>query len=522
MIISGQYNLQTKIYKNTQEDAFSYEDEDVIVVSDTSYDPSLPTSIAQSYKEEGLEAITRLNQMYLLTIFDKNKKELFILSDLSTSKFEVYYTMQDHILYYSTSLKRLLVDSKIERVFHYESAREFLENHFLIGENTLIKNVYKLKPLHVLKVKEEVIQEKIDYPLDIPSTSEAKHKYVPLLREMVKKHIVGNKVAMPLSSGYDTSFILDTILREGHKEIDAFCVGSLHGNNEIPDVEETCKAIKEINLHIGYVKEEDLNDLADIVWRLDGIVYETGIFLQYALAKLVSKHNISYLLCGECNDEIQNPYYLENMKDLKNGKLNDTQLLSAISNPYLYSSRVIQKKSAIMLNSFKIHTTYPFVDKRLMEVAYPLKGLNGKRKWYFKRMCKKNMLKVLSDRMRLFRVGGTTGIDSLMDETQMKQLETFVNASPVIQQIDQVSIDFKDTELSLKLMKEQEKMDRMKQFLFRRKPIKEMEETPLIKLYLLLFYELFITNKYDEYLTEEGLPLKTRDIIDFSFANVHN
>ena len=103
---------------------------------------------------------------------------------------------------------------------------------------------------------------------------------------------------MPLSNGYDSNLILHTIRSFINRRIHAFTIGGKKGRNEIPFVSNNLRSYNNIVHHTGIVDECIFEYFPDIVWRLDGTLYEGGVFLQYALSKLAREKGAYCMICG--------------------------------------------------------------------------------------------------------------------------------------------------------------------------------------------------------------------------------
>ena len=159
-------------------------------------------------------------------------------------------------------------------------------------------------------------------------------------------------------------------------------------NNEIPLVEKNVRSYNNISLFTAYTDSKTLSNLPDIVWRLEGVTYECGIFLQYELFRLLHDCNQSFMICGEGADQVMNVWCLDEHRIFPNSKNN---LYKVSDFPYLFISNLVLKKSGILANSFGIETRYPYLDNEFIFIAKALAPLNGIDKSFHISRCKSTL-----------------------------------------------------------------------------------------------------------------------------------
>ena len=63
--------------------------------------------------------------------------------------------------------------------------------------------------------------------------------------------------------------------------------------------------------HTALTDKDTLSTLPDLVWRLEGAVYEVGNFLQYELNRTLAENGVKRIFCGECADQVLHEDYLQ-------------------------------------------------------------------------------------------------------------------------------------------------------------------------------------------------------------------
>ncbi len=417
----GYYDTQTGLLYDKSDDSFEYENEQYIlrifghVYTDCNIDNS-GEDICNALLRYGNSVTEHIGGVYVLLSYEKESKVLSVFHDRTTSPVALYYTVFEDKCYYGTSLKSLLMESKVERTLNEDVLEDFLLNGYLYGCETLIKQVNKIESHKFLRVSVGEKAEQIDtkYSLEIMSAGEALDSWQTVLDEAISKCYAGKPVInAPLSSGYDSSYIVDTASKESDLPINAFSVGGKFGKNELPRVEENAKEYDRVKLYSALTDDSTLENLADIVWRLEGAVYENGLFLQYELARLVQKSGKDYLICGECADQVMNDVYLDDDRIHPNKPDGKPFYYEFDQYPYIFGSYLILKKNGIMANSFGIETRYPYLDDKFVSVSHALRDINGKDKRCHVACCRRQLpQKVIAN---ISKIGGATECHSLFN-----------------------------------------------------------------------------------------------------------
>lgn len=524
MHISGIYSLQNKTNTFLPCAAQHYADEEMELYVVNGVNDCFAAPFAMLYKEWGIACVNEVDEMFLAVVSDFRDSSIHIFADITTSALNVYYTVKDDKFYYSTSLKTLLKESGTPRNMNLRAAKAFLANGYVFGRETLVENVFKMQfGCEITAENGAVVQKHCPYKFHKVPCSEGKKALLPTIQKSVANCLDPHAgIFMPLSGGFDSNMILNAVRQITDQTVHAFTVGGKEeGKNEISAVKQNISHVQNVQLHESFVDTSFYSSLADIVWRLDGFVFESGVFLQYALARSAKENGAAYLICGEGSDETQSIYYWESLHRATNGEIQPNEKLYIYSDPFVGTNMLILKKSSLMLNSFGIVGKYPFKHKRVSEVAVSVAKLNGTGKKYYKKQCKKAFLPEITENLKT--TGGTTGNASAVNASQMQNIERFLSGNALIAQIEGYEHLIRTTQRT--------QMLRRKQYLERgwqeikdsglvagmkkaRSIGRKQEGAKLLKqAYLAIFYELFITGKYDEYFSCEAAPVKTEQII---------
>lgn len=420
--IFGRFDLKTGEYFDFSSDIFESDNGAlrlwIMGRAETDGKVNCPDAILSAFSADPAAFTQKVTGVYIALIYDTAAKKLYGYHDRSTSPYILYYTENNGSVYIGTSLKSLLTASEIKRKLNEFAVEDFIVNGYNYGAETLICDVLKLKAFHRIEVGTDgCVQAKTAYPLTEMTKGEAIDAFRPVVDRAVRKCFDGEpEINLPLSSGFDSNYIAYISEKDSDVPINAFSVGGKFGKNELPVVEKNAKIYKRMDLRSALTDDDTLQNLPDIVWRLEGSVYEVGLFLQYELAKLVSENGKKYLICGECADQVMNKYYLQKDR-IEPEKADGKPMYYEFSEyPFIFGNYLILKKSGIMANSFGIETRYPYLDNEVVSVSHALRSINGKDKRVHTANCSECLPEEILQNMS--KIGGATECHSLFNTPQ--------------------------------------------------------------------------------------------------------
>lgn len=520
--LSGRYLIAEKQYVDASTGVYAYADEACslwvlgrCLTGENCNDGAALTALFSQYGDCLTEY---LNGAYIAAFFRKSDGSLHVFHDRATSPVATYFTEKDGAVYIGTSLKTLLAASKIDRKLNESVIEDFLVNGYLYGGDTLIEGVHKIKGYHCLVIDGDgVKQVPVKYPFEAIPKGEALEQFKPVLDRSIERNLEGlDDVSFPLSSGYDSNYIAYVTTALAKKPATAFSIGGKRGKNELPIVEQNVPHYNRLTLRSALTDDDSLRHFPDIVWRLEGNVYESGLFLQYELMKLVAGSGKKTLLCGEVADQVMNLNYLREDRIFPAPGENGPLYYEFSEYPYIFSSYLILKKSGILANSFDIEARYPYLDEPLISVCYALKEISRKDKRVHVANCFECLPPEVTANMS--KVGGSTEFHSLFNsEQEMKAFFAAVERSDFFQKhlplIKKYSFEESQKQTGLTLLKT--KLRNAAMALLHVKRDRYFNEEMKLKeylsvAYLILFEKLFI----------KGQPDFSAPSCDLSFADL--
>ncbi len=272
--------------------------------------------ILHLYKEYGEGFVNRLNGMFAYIIYDKGKNKLFISRDHFGIKPLYWYHDEEKILF-ASEIKALLTHPGVEAVPNDESLCEYLTFQYVLGKATMFKNIYKVQPGHNISIHlsswkiEELKYWMPDFRIDNYHTEEY---FIVKLREILEETISQQlrsdvQVGTYLSGGLDSSLVTIMASKFLNMPLKSFS-GAFHEGPEFNELEYARVAAKAANAELFEVfpaEQEFIDLLPKLIYHLDEPVAGPGLFPQYIVSRLASKH-VKVILGGQGGDEIFGGY----------------------------------------------------------------------------------------------------------------------------------------------------------------------------------------------------------------------
>ena len=144
-------------------------------------------------------------------------------------------------------------------------------------------------------------------------------------------------------------------------------------------------------------------------------MYESGIFLQYELANMLSKNKVKNIYLGEVADQVLNyelyskillPIKKLSYKIIKKIiKLTTGIVRGPYKDAYDMSSYIILKKDGLIMNYFNVNPNSPYTRKKYMNIARNTVKFKDKTKEYHKKIIKELLPKDITKNLN--KIGGT-------------------------------------------------------------------------------------------------------------------
>lgn len=284
--------------------------------------------IVHLYEEFGEDCVEKLRGMFAFAIWDERAESLFLARDRVGIK-PLYYWLSDKSLIFASEIKAILADPEVQPEVVPGMIDRFLTFSFVPGEETLLRNIYKLAPgAHMVVRKGKArIKQYWDLRFDPTecSVQDAQTKLLTLLDECVRMHMISDvPVGFLLSGGVDSTAMLGTAVGKVNHHLMSFTIGfSAPGlADERPYARLAASRYGSEHHEMTISAKEFADFLPRFAWYMEEPVCEPQAVALYYVTRL-ARDFVKVLISGEGGDEAfggysiyRNTLWIEGFKSL--------------------------------------------------------------------------------------------------------------------------------------------------------------------------------------------------------------
>lgn len=266
--------------------------------------------LAHLYEQYGASSVERLRGMFGFALWDSKAGSLLAARDPFGIK-PFYYVANRGRLLFSSEIKSLLAADGVEPQIQTESLLNFLTFQYVPEPNTMFRNIIKLPPGHLLRVKStgQLDLERYWHPRFEPEERPI-DSFIEEIRAMMQSTVDGHMQADVecgsfLSSGIDSTAIAAMMRRR--RPIKTFTVGFEGANNETVIAEKTARALGTTHYSHIITEQEYFDSIPAAVWYMDEPIADPSAIALYHVAKLAREH-VPMVMSGEGADELFGGY----------------------------------------------------------------------------------------------------------------------------------------------------------------------------------------------------------------------
>jgi asparagine synthase (glutamine-hydrolysing) len=267
------------------------------------------------YMYYGKECVTKLNGMFAFAIYDIVEDSIFLARDHLGVK-PLYYTYQDGEFIFASEVKAILKYPSVKAQVDMQSVNEYLTFQVMLKKHTLFKDIHTLDPATYIYIKNGKIKEKrkywdFKYDIDDSKTQEQySDELLHLLEDSVRIQTRSDvPVGAYLSGGIDSSLVSTLAKNSYIGDFHTFC-GSYKDSKEFDETKYANivhKSIDSIHHETFPTSQEFIDNFEKITYHMDYPEAGPGVFSQYMVSELASKH-VKVVLGGQGGDEIFGGY----------------------------------------------------------------------------------------------------------------------------------------------------------------------------------------------------------------------
>jgi asparagine synthase (glutamine-hydrolysing) len=261
------------------------------------------------YHRDGDAFLHRLEGMFAFALWDGRSRRLLLARDRMGIK--PLYTLQHKgTLYFASEIKAFHAVPDFQFQVSEAGLGSFLANRFTTGPQTLVRNVRRLLPGHLMVWQDGRTETRQWWDLPAPAAQPvtdldaAAKELHALMEDSVRSKLMSEvPLGVFLSGGLDSSYVAALAAPHAHGPLRTFSVGFGDGRaNELPFARAVSEQLGTDHREV-LVEDEDVALLADIAWQLDEPIGDAAVLPTWVISRHTKPH-ATVALAGEGADEL--------------------------------------------------------------------------------------------------------------------------------------------------------------------------------------------------------------------------
>jgi len=255
------------------------------------------------FYEHDIEAFKKLSGIFSISLWDKNKKILYLIRDIVGIK-PLYYKEKNGNIFFSTLINPLLINDKKD--LNLSAANYFNNFGYNDLNETFYKGVFKVLPGELLIYRDKKLTKRKFLNYDFKSNKGLSNEFIKeKIKDIIKKQTVSDvPIALSLSGGIDSNILLGNI----NKPLKTYSASFSYNNNKNLDSIFAAQRAAEYKTEHNEINisDDDFMDSLEVINDLleEPIGNENSVG-NYFLSKNIKE---KVLLVGDGGDEIFTGY----------------------------------------------------------------------------------------------------------------------------------------------------------------------------------------------------------------------
>ncbi len=255
------------------------------------------------FYEYGIEAFKKLSGIFSISIWDKNKKILYLIRDIIGIK-PLYYKEKNGNIFFSSLINPLLINDKVN--LNLKAANYFNNFGYNDLSETFYKGIFKVLPGELLIYRNKKLTKKKFLNYDFKTNKKLSNEFIKeKIIKIIKKQTVSDvPIALSLSGGIDSNILLGNI----NKPLKTYSASFIYNNNKNLDsifAAQRATEYKTEHNEINISDDDFMNSLELINDILEEPIGNENSVGNYFLSKNIKE---KVLLTGDGGDEIFTGY----------------------------------------------------------------------------------------------------------------------------------------------------------------------------------------------------------------------
>lgn len=279
------------------------------------------------YQLYGISFVEHLRGMFAISLFDQDKKKLFLIRDRMGEK-PIYYSNNTNFFVFSSELRNILKYPGIKKKLDNDAINQFFHFGYIIEPKTPFKSIKKVEAGTIVQLNTTnlKIKKKIYW-----SISKIKKKYKKTNIEKIYSKLENacnyvtesdTRIALANSWGADSGLIYQNLKKENKKFSSIF----LNKNKQSFQKKKNIKNIDYFEKKVS--KNELINNFIEVVKSKDEPIADISSSNYFELLKFTNSKKIKVILFGHGGDELFWGYDWYNQSAKITHLLNSNRLLA--------------------------------------------------------------------------------------------------------------------------------------------------------------------------------------------------
>jgi asparagine synthase (glutamine-hydrolysing) len=276
--------------------------------------------LLQAYEEWGIDSVNKFIGMFAFILYDKLKRQLYIVRDRAGVK-PVYYYRSDNTLLFGSELKSFHPHPEFKKEINVDALASYLQLGYIAAPHSIFNNVLKIMPGHYLKI-------------DLVNKTTSSHQYwsaieaynQPLINDITHNELLKETesllssacnyrmvadvpVGVFLSGGFDSSLVTALLQKDSMQKIKTFSIGFREeGFDEAPHA-------KKVSDHLGtdhteyYCSHKDAVDIIPTLPQVYDEPFGDSSAIPTILVSRIARQSVKVALSADAGDELFGGYH---------------------------------------------------------------------------------------------------------------------------------------------------------------------------------------------------------------------
>ena len=269
--------------------------------------------IVHLYEEYDKNFVHKMNGMFAIALWDKDKRMLFLIRDRMGVK-PIFYALSNGTFIFGSEIKAILAHPAYRRNINYEALYHYFTFRSIPAPFTAFEGINCLLPGEMLTLSKDGISKerwwKVKFNENNYDESYAKEKILSLLEDATRLRMISDvPFGAYLSGGVDSSSVVALMTSFSEMPVKTFSLGY---EDELKNKEADLYYSRKVSQafkteHYEYIMshKELIDDIGDVIGAFDQPF--SGTISTYFLSKLIKKH-VKVALSGDGADELFGSY----------------------------------------------------------------------------------------------------------------------------------------------------------------------------------------------------------------------